>query len=88
MCPGTREVKVRFMCLLFYSKCPDLMVFTHTFDFKKGPKRSKWGTRRLREFCGSQWCFVMLLGSIATDIPRATLLKIKYLKILKESKKV
>jgi len=29
------------------------MVCTREVDFEKGPKRSKWGTRRLREFCGS-----------------------------------
>jgi hypothetical protein len=36
-------------------------------------------TRWLREFCGSQWCFVVLWGEFATDIPRAWLLKINCL---------
>jgi hypothetical protein len=31
----------------------DLMGVNPPFVFKKGPKRSKWGTRRLWEFCGS-----------------------------------
>ena len=35
-------------------------------------KRARW----LRDFCVIQWCFVVLLGEFATDIPRAWLLKI------------
>ena len=40
--------------------------------FKKRSGRSKWGTRRLREFCGSQSCFVVhfyALGSICNGHP-------------------
>jgi hypothetical protein len=33
-------------------------------------------TRCLRDFCVIQWCFVVLSGEFATDIPRAWLLKI------------
>jgi hypothetical protein len=33
-------------------------------------------TRWLRDFCVTQWCFVVLLGEFATDISRAWLLKI------------
>jgi hypothetical protein len=36
------------------------------------PKETRW----LRDFCVIQWCFVVLLGEFATDIPRAWLLKI------------
>jgi len=36
-------------------------------------------TRWLRDFCVTQWCFVVLSGEFATDIPRAWLLKINYL---------
>src|SRR5450756_1975566 len=32
-------------------------------------------TRCLRDFCGTQCCFVMLSGEFATDIPRAWLLR-------------
>jgi len=35
-------------------------------------------TRWLRDFCVTQWCFVVLLDEIATDIPRAWLLRINY----------
>jgi hypothetical protein len=35
-------------------------------------KKDRW----LRDFCVTQWCFVVLLDEIATDIPRAWLLKI------------
>src|SRR5271167_377888 len=40
-------------------------------------------TRWLRDFCVTQWCFVVLLGEFATDIPRAWLLKINYLRLSK-----
>jgi hypothetical protein len=30
-------------------------------------------TRWLRDFCVTQWCFVVLSGEFATDIPRAWL---------------
>ena len=39
------------------------------------PKEARW----LRDFCVIQWCFVVLLGEFATDIPRAWLLRINYL---------
>ena len=35
--------------------------------------------RWLRDFCVTRWCFVMLWGRFATDIPRAWLLKINCL---------
>jgi hypothetical protein len=40
-------------------------------------------TRWLRDFCVIQWCFVVLLDEFATDIPRAWLLKINYMRISK-----
>jgi len=40
-------------------------------------------TRRLRDFCVTQWCFVVLSGEFATDIPRAWLLRINYLRLSK-----
>jgi predicted DNA-binding WGR domain protein len=36
-------------------------------------------TKWLREFCVTQWCFVVLWDEFATDIPRAWLLRINYL---------
>jgi hypothetical protein len=44
-------------------------------------KRAMW----LRDFCVIQWCFVVLLGEFATDIPRAWLLKINDFQISKFS---
>jgi hypothetical protein len=46
--------------------------------FRKRSGRSKWGTRRLREFCGSQSCFVVLfhaLGSICNGHPASKVIK-------------
>jgi hypothetical protein len=37
----------------------------------------------LRDFCVIQWCFVVLSGEFATDIPRAWLLKINDFQISK-----
>ena len=39
--------------------------------------------KRLRDFCVIQWCFVVLSGEFATDIPRAWLLKINDLQLSK-----
>ena len=53
-------------------------VLTTRSIFKKGPKRSKWGTMRLREFCGSLSCFVVLshaLGSICNGHPASRVIK-------------
>jgi hypothetical protein len=55
-------------------------------------KRALGGRKGTPGGCGSfvgvghaLWCFVVLWGRFATDIPRAKLLKINYLKIPKNA---
>jgi len=47
---------------------PDLLVSTEEIPgdrfFKQGSGWSKTGTMRLREFCGSQFCFVVLFHAL------------------------
>ena len=67
---------------MFLERCSDLLVCTQEVPgdrfFKKGSGRSKWGTRRLREFCGTSSCFVVLrraLGSICNGHPASEVVK-------------
>jgi hypothetical protein len=55
---------------------PDLLAFEMWLP---SPKETRW----LRVFCVNQWCFVVLLGEFATDIPRAWLSKINDFQISK-----
>ncbi len=67
----------------YYSKGAGVLVPTSWCTtmrsiFKKGAKRSKWGTMRLWEFCGSQSCFVVLfhaVGSICNGHPASEVVK-------------
>src|SRR5271165_2824952 len=62
--PSHDRCKVSAVRLRFLSGCSDLLVSTEEIPgdrfFKQGSGWSKTGTMRLREFCGSQFCFVVL----------------------------
>jgi hypothetical protein len=55
---------------------PPHRVFCASKSRPPGFRKARW----LRDFCVIRWCFVVLLGEFATDMPRAWLLKINDLR--------